>query len=445
MKNLIDQFDTRDTLVVISSYPEKGKTYGAKVGGIASFTKNTVSNIQKRPVIVLAEYFNKPAIYQEGNLLVIRCYKKNSPLMWVQLFSTLIQFKQAKKVLVHFDFALYGSILTSSLIVLFLTVVNLLGFSSSVVLHSVILNFSDIAGHIGISNSFLGRVKSIVLTRIFRIFYFLLGFISNKIITTDEILANNLGLLISPQKVFSIPHGVDTNLISIDKNIARKRLGIGKKDKVVLYFGFINWIKGADLFVKAYSKIDKLLGEKTRFIVAGGKSATLSQLPSYKDYYSKVLTGIKRSKSIKITGFVPQEKISLYFSACDIVIFPYRSFTFASGVLSLVFSYKKPFIVSSKIAHMMDSSDFKNALNESGLKKDDLIFDHNSKDLLVKTVKVLENGLKPKITKVSEIMRENRNWKIMAKGYEDIIFAPVYNLRIVKSVLAIITNKVYEQ
>lgn len=424
-KKFLEKYNNNESLLVVSSYPEKGQVYSAQVGGIASFCKNTLTHLPRQAVVV-CEYFDKPQVYEEDNVLVLRVFKKNSPLMWLEILNVLAKFNLTKNILLQFDFALYGGLMTSGFFVPFLLFLKILGFNTNVVIHSIVTDVFELAGHLGIKDTFFDQIKGFLFNKIFRLFYFSLGILANKIITTEEALKNKLKKYIGNGKLISISHGVDTSLKPRDKNLARKKLKISEKEKVVLFFGFVNWFKGADIFVDTYHQTTRFLGKRARFIVAGGQSATLKDQKHYQKYFKKVLEKIDSSKKIVITGFVPQEKISLYFSSADLVVFPYRTFFSASGPMSFVFSYQKPFIVSNNLAEMFASTDFEKALKEADLTKEEISFALNKHALLQKTDQVLRNGVKIKMLKLTQIMREKRDWQKTALLYENALFAPSF-------------------
>jgi glycosyltransferase involved in cell wall biosynthesis len=433
MKHYINQFNKSDTLGVISLYPKKGELYSTGTSGIASFTKNTVAHIENRSVI-FAEYIKSPVEYREGDSLVNRCFKKNSPLLWLDLIKALKKYPEVKTLLIQFDFALYGDILTSCLFLPFLGILKLFGYKTTVQIHSVVNNVFKLYGHIGLSNDVIGKIKGSILNVIFKSFYIALGLFSTQIVVSEETLKHKLSTFIPHNKVAVIPHGVDTDLTPMNKAEARKALGISDDEHVVMFFGFVNWFKGADLFVKAYKNTSHLLGKKARFIIAGGESATLKNKAYYKEYFADTVYSIEESKSVNMTGFVPQEKIQQYFSAADLVVFPYRYFMSASGVLSLVFSYKKPFIISSELSQMFTSEDMSTALETVGLDKKDITFNLNTKSCLEVTEKVLRNGLKQKMIDMASYLRVTRSWKKIGAQYQEKIFSPTYMLDTTSSV-----------
>ncbi|QQG44170.1 MAG: glycosyltransferase [Candidatus Roizmanbacteria bacterium] len=443
MSKLIDKYNSPDSLIIVSLYPKKGEIYSVETSGVASYTKNVVKNIDKKSVI-FANYINKKQeVYEEDHSLILRCFKTNHPFMWINLLINIFKFNKIKKILVQFDFAIYGNVLTSSLILLFLGILRLFGYQSSIVIHHVITDINKLSGHVGLGNARTDKTKAILFNIFFRCFYLILGFVANQIIVLEETLKYKLKSIAPYSNVTAISHGVDTNLSSPLKSLARKRLGIKKNEKIVLFFGFINWFKGADFFVDVFNKKNNILDKKTRCIIAGGISPTLKNKGYYQKYFAKVISSISTSPKIEITGCVPQRKIGYYFAAADVVVFPYRHFMTASGVLSLVFSYKKPFIVSNELSEMFNAFDLQNALQLSGLEQKDYIFKLNKQSLLVKLKKVLDNGVKKKMIRMAEIVREKRSYKNTALLYEQAIFNP--NSYRLKDKLLFSYNKLYER
>lgn len=423
IKQLVDKYNNEDTLALISLYPKKGETYSAGTSGVASFAKNTVTRMDT-DVVVLADYSGEPTSYEEGNTFVVRCFAKNSIRMWGQILSRLSTFTRVRKVLIQFDFALYGDSKTTAFIIPFLAALKLMGYQVHIVVHSVVDNIESLSGHVGLTDDMVGHLKAQMYNLLFHNFYRLLGLLCDKIVVNEEILKGVLTKFVPMEKIIAIPHGVDQTHAPVSKTVARKRLHLSQHEFIVMFFGFVNWFKGADLFAKTYGNVDKMVGKKVRFIIAGGKSATLKEKPYYQDYYKNVEGLVKKAKRMKITGYVPQKQMGLYFAAADLVVFPYRSFMSASGVLSLVFSYTKPFIISKHLEGMFHGRDFISAMRQVGLAENDVAFVPTKRSCLHLTEKVLENGLKKKMIAMAEILRSVRSYDKTAKMYEDMLFAP---------------------
>ena len=424
MKQLISKYNHQDSLIIISLYPKKGELYSAGTSGVASYAKNVASHMSRK-VVVLADCQGKKEMYEENNVLVYRCFKRNTPTMWFSILKALIQFLSVKNILIQLDFAVYGGVLSTSFVLPFLGFLKLMGYKTSVTMHHVVLNVFKLKGHVGLKDGVIDTIKGLIYNTLFHLFYLILGLFSKQIIVLEEVLKKRLSRVVNHNKVIAISHGVDNDEItSLTKSDARKHLGISQNEYVVLFFGFVNWFKGADCFVDTFKNKEKFLGKKVRFIIAGGESPTLKDRAYYQEYYSQVVESVKESKRIEITGYVPQEKIAVYFSACDLVVLPYRNFMTASGVLSLVFSYKKPFILSEELGKMFDAHDLKAALKSAGLRTSDLIFKLDKESCLKTTEKVLADGLKPRMIRMTEIIRGQRSYKNIAILYEKVLFEP---------------------
>jgi glycosyltransferase involved in cell wall biosynthesis len=420
---LAQKYNHPETLVVVSLYPKKGEFYSAGLSGVAAYTKNVVVNMN-RQVVVLADYQKEPSVYEEKNSLVLRCFQPGRLQMWKEILHVLRWFSHSKKVLIQFDFSMYGNMVVSGSILFFSAMLKLLGFEVSVVSHHVILDVNKLSGHVGLGNGFVDKIKAKIYNVFFYLFYLLLGLVTYKTIILEETLRERLEKVIPTHKIVAIPLAVDPTLHAMDKSKARKKLGIKSTEKVVLFFGFVNWFKGADFFATAFQDVKNLLGKPARFIIAGGESATLSTKPYYQKYFFDMLKTIENSHAVQITGYVSQEKIKEYFSAADLVVFPYRHFMCASGVLSLVFSYKKPFIVSEALGDMFEAEDLKEALVASHLQKKDLTFALDKTHLIQRTEKVLRNGLKKKMITMAGIVRQQRSYRNNAMLYDQALFAP---------------------
>ncbi|MDQ5951060.1 MAG: hypothetical protein QG639_337 [Patescibacteria group bacterium] len=428
-RNHHKDFNRPETLLAISLYPKKGETYSSGTTGVASYSKNVFVHLN-RPIVVLADIIKKPQTYVEKNTLVVRTFTPGHNRLWLQLLASINSFSKVKTILIQYDFSMYGAFITSGLVIPFIALLRLMGKDVHLVSHHVVTDVNKLAGHMGLSTSIFDRVKAMMLNGGFFLFYLMLGWFANSIIVLEKTLEDKLQGIVDHKKVVTVPHAVDTNLRRINRREARKLLGIPQKQQVVLFFGFANWFKGADFFAEAFQNYSKLLGRDTQFIIAGGESATLKKQPYYQTYFKNILKTVYNSKKVTITGYVPQEKIKQYFSAADIVIFPYRHFMCASGVMSLVFSYRVPFIISSNISHMLDAEDFQAALAAGDLTKEQMSFELERTSVVKLTEKVLRNGLKKKLMKMGSYMRDQRSFKKTAALYDQALFSAATHTKV---------------
>lgn len=125
----------------------------------------------------------------------------------------------------------------------------------------------------------------------------------------------------------------------IDKNEARKQLGLSADGKYVLFFGFIRDYKGLDLLIDAFGDL-RLQDMGVRLLVAG-------------EFYGDPQPYLNRIRSLDISDivilhndYIPDNKVNLYFRACDIVAQPYKTAT-QSGVTQVAFHFERPMLVTN--------------------------------------------------------------------------------------------------
>jgi glycosyltransferase involved in cell wall biosynthesis len=131
----------------------------------------------------------------------------------------------------------------------------------------------------------------------------------------------------------------------VSKDVARTylndklRLGIGKNEKIILFFGFIRKYKGLDILLKAMA--DPLIKNTgIRLLVAGEFYEDSHQ---YKQLIEELKIG---DQLILKTDFIPDSEVQFILCAADAVIQPYRNAT-QSGVTPLAYHFEKPMIVSN--------------------------------------------------------------------------------------------------
>jgi glycosyltransferase involved in cell wall biosynthesis len=343
----LKQFNTKNSLLVIATYPEKDTTHTG--GGLASYTKNTLLAIKQaspsQKIVVLANITDIKESYLEDDILVVRCWERNSLGIYPAILKQLFHFYKAEKVLFGFEFSAYGDLFITTLLPIFLLAIKAAGKNIASVVHQVTPNLLDLATHTGLNRT---PHKIHFYNLALSLYFNLLGLAANKVVTLEQTLADRFNLLVPGNKAVAIPHGLYPKK-PIERTDALHRLSLNPDHLYVLCFGYLSHYKGSDLIVKAFKKPITVNGKKVRLILAGGESPTQGQKHHYRHFYKKLYQTIDNNPNIIHTGFVPDSRIKTFFSAADIVAFPYRAFMSASGPLSLAIAYQKPFIVSHKL------------------------------------------------------------------------------------------------
>ncbi len=141
---------------------------------------------------------------------------------------------------------------------------------------------------------------------------------------------------IGTESIKYVPHPIyDVYGGPLDKTIARQELGLPQQAPLVLFFGLIRPYKGLDLLLEALAHTPSV-----HALIAG---------ECYGDWqpYQKIISAHALESRVHLhTYFIPSEEVSLYFSAADLVVQPYRSAT-QSGISQIAFHFEKPVLVTA--------------------------------------------------------------------------------------------------
>lgn len=394
-------------LIVIGSYPRQGQIHGAGTVGGAMCTKNTLLAItQKKPslkTLVLAESLpGQPQNYDEANIHIFRCWQINRPFSIIALVKHVLNYPKTTPILVEFEMAMFGSPLVNALVPLLTTIFKLFGYKVTFVLHQVVLDFNEISGHIGQPKN---SPVNYLLSLFSKIFYWLIVALSSKIIVFEQFLKDRLG---NDKKIILIPLGVET--VKTHHNTS-----LPKKEFVVTVFGFLAWYKGTDWIVKVFSQyFDRHPKSKFKLVIAGGPNPNHLDKPYYQKYLAQINNFVsKYPKKIIVTGFVPESKITEFYSQSDVIVLPYRVGMSSSGPLSLAFTYHKPFLVSQKISPILQTADISLLVSQK-----DVEFELTAKSLLHALLTLQNNPAKIKtLSDASRNISLSRSWSNISLQY----------------------------
>ena len=159
-------------------------------------------------------------------------------------------------------------------------------------------------------------------------------------LTMSESVKQDLINLKLTQPIAYVPHPMyDTFGTAIGKNEAKQLLGLDGATNYLLFFGFIRKYKGLGLLLNAFSD-ERLKALNLKLIVAGefyeDKNPYLEQIEKL---------GLK-DRVIVCDDFIPNNQVSTYFCASDVVVQPYLNAT-QSGVTQIAYYYNKPMIVTN--------------------------------------------------------------------------------------------------
>jgi glycosyltransferase involved in cell wall biosynthesis len=146
---------------------------------------------------------------------------------------------------------------------------------------------------------------------------------------------------VKSSKIHVIPHGDYKFFVPekpISSAIAKTQIGISEECKTILFFGAIRENKGLKNILFALPQIKNKI-HKVKLLIVG---------EPWEDYnkYRKIIIDQGLTDCIcENLDYIPNEKISLYFSASDLVVLPYYEIT-GSGVLQIAYAFGKPVVAT---------------------------------------------------------------------------------------------------
>ena len=125
--------------------------------------------------------------------------------------------------------------------------------------------------------------------------------------------------------------------LKISKKDACKKLGIYNPPKLLLlFFGFIRDYKGLDILIDSLDSIKEL---DIKLLIAGESYIKIDKIKNSikKNSLSEMIIWHKK--------YISNEDINLYFSACDIVVLPYKKIS-QSGIVPMAYHFDKLIVCS---------------------------------------------------------------------------------------------------
>jgi len=141
-------------------------------------------------------------------------------------------------------------------------------------------------------------------------------------------------------RISVIPMGPQSgSLTGLTKVEARARLGISRKDKVVLFFGNIRPYKRLDIMLTAF--------EALRFRLPSARLMVVGQPWAGAIEVDRALKRASHQPGVTLkTEYVSEVETEAYFAAADLLAFPYSGFESQSAAASKALAFGKAMIVS---------------------------------------------------------------------------------------------------
>ena len=160
-----------------------------------------------------------------------------------------------------------------------------------------------------------------------------------------------------------------------------------------------------------YTKTVELLIESARYLttedwiilIAGGPHPRLLNDHDYRLYLLQLQDRAMSISEDRILfrGFVHEDDVPLYFSAADLLVFPYNAALSYSGPVCLAISYKRPFLITNFYEQMIEC--------------EELLFKSDPQELASKIDMFLQNQeLRRRVLRYIDRIGAERSWSNIA-------------------------------
>ncbi len=416
---------THKTTLVVSTFPQRkdGSVKEKDFSAMGAHGLKIITKLAKhRQILVLAEKMGREGDFEyKPGIFVKRAWEKGNPFSLASILWEAIQHENIDSLYIPFEFSVFGGIVMNTTLLAILGIAKLMGKRVVFELHQVVDDLSTIESHIYIKNPLITTVLNTGL----KVWYSLLGAVSNEIIVFEESLKKRLNKYVHPEKTHVLSLFTEKKKL-IEPEKAKKRLKLKKDELTVLVFGYINGYKGIDWII---SQINKKGNKKIRLIIAGGKNPYQKGKPDYDAYVIRILEEAQKNPNILLTGFVPEHKIGLYFAAADVVVLPYTAFMSASGPFSIALSYGKPVLLSEMLLPYRKSKDFIVSAKRYNLKKEDQFFKLHDNSFLTLLHRIRNNKkLSTALQNFSVELSESRLDTTIAEKINVLIEKPIISM-----------------
>lgn len=328
----------------VTIYPPRGEKH-VRSSGVASYSKNLVTNIPTDEQTVVSNVLDEPTTYDDDGVIVHRSFQRD-PSYLLSVHKTL---RHIQPDIVHIqqELALFGGILTAYLLQ---WLVFLWRDHTVITLHGVIDPAAIDKKFVKENNSTL----PVWLVRLaFRVIYTPLMKRARHIIVHEQlfkdIATESYG--IDGNKISVVPHGVEA-LEADPQEAARRQLGLPRTADIALFMGYATGYKGMDLLIEGFARYAKR-NPHAYLVIGAGKHPKLHDDAAYLAEYRRLqdkATALIPGGQYEWRGFIEEGDVRAYYSASDVSLYPYTTALSSSGPMALAIGYEKPFLVSSAFA-----------------------------------------------------------------------------------------------
>jgi glycosyltransferase involved in cell wall biosynthesis len=348
---------------------------------LGAYTKSILHALPEqeraRHVVVTNLKQDDATVFTDKEIEVREIWQKASLKFAWQIVRAIRAIPTLKLIHLQHEFNQFGGVSTVPIIPL------LLWFIRFILKKKIIITYHEVAGREllkpELARNFNLPVPVFVACVLFRFYYRMTSFAANELLVLHpkfrEILRDEMGIK-TPMHI--LPHGAEDQMALADRSASRRKYGFGPDERVLLFFGTLDWRKGLDILIDAFER----LPSGYRLIIGGGQPVRIKHRPEYQAWYAKIAAKAEENRKITLIGFVSDEDIPMLFAAGDLVTLPYVAPHAISAVLNYAAAYERPFIGSESFRGVADPLVLFKADAEHLTQKIQWCFDDHEKELL---------------------------------------------------------------
>lgn len=209
-------------------------------------------------------------------------------------------------------------------------------------------------------------------------------------------------------KVCTVPPGVDTDLFSPgDRASARARLDLDLNERIVLFVGRIDPIKGIDTLIDAVEQMNDGPGRDSTVLFVGGERDSDGRPIGDLAVVEHDLNDRNLGHRFRLVGSVPQINLPTYYRAADVVAIPSRYESF--GLVAVEAMACGVPVVASRVGGLT----FTVEEDQTGV----LVPKGSSADLAQALTYLLENPLvRDRMAAAARLSAERFSWPVVASA-----------------------------
>ncbi|HMO51158.1 MAG TPA: glycosyltransferase [Kiritimatiellia bacterium] len=343
-------------IAVITIYPPPGSHHSSAkdLSALAAYSRSLLQALPievRRRVVVLTNIKEAPPrVYHDEDIEVREAWAKGRAGFFFQIIRALRALPTIRIVHLQHEFNQFGGAFTVPLIPLLLWLIRL------VYRKKIVITYHEVMGNEMLTPELVKKFCLPVPSRparvLFKAYYRITSRAAHTLLVQHQKFKDRLKHEIGVGGHIEIlPIGTEQDAILADQDASRNALGFAPNDRILLFFGTLDWRKGLDVLLEAFRALPD---PNYRLVIGGGQPVRIKHRPEYQQWYQGIAAGMAADPRVRHIGFVADDDIPKLFAACDLVVLPYVVPQMVSAVLNHAASYERPYIASNAFAGHAD-------------------------------------------------------------------------------------------